>query len=214
MGGEDPRLLPLLPMPCYEFPSCGTPRRVDRSVVPSEFHMPVRWGWVCRVPGSLERGPVALRDLCSARGVMGSPQAPRERPRSASSGGPRAEVSSSGARAGEKTFYHRPRCGPCSPVGQVNQWFSGCSSTRTLSSDQHQDPWELVRKANSGPTPDLPSWKLWGPGSCRLFYRPSGSLRCKPKLENDCLKLTMCGKANRCGGNVLGVGVGGGGVQA
>lgn len=103
--------------------SRGTPRRVDRSVVPSEFHTPVRWGWVCRVPGSLERGPVALRDLCSTRGVMGSPQAPRERPRGASIGGPRAEVSSSGARAGEKTFYHLPRCGPCSPVGQVNLVF-------------------------------------------------------------------------------------------
>lgn len=59
--------------------------------------------------------------------------------------------------------------------------------------------------------------------SGRLLCRPSRSLQCKAKLENHCLKLMVCGKANRCGCNVSGVEsseweevvvVGGGGVQA
>lgn len=107
-------------------------------------------GWLCSAPGSLERGMVAPRDLCSVSRVMGCPQAPRERPR-----GPRAAASSFVGGAGDNTFYNLPRCLRCSPVGQGTRWFSSCSNGRTFPLNQQQHPRELVRKTNYGPHPDL-----------------------------------------------------------
>lgn len=51
-------------------------------------------------------------------------------------------------------------------------------------------PWERVRSASSGPTPDLLKQMLWGGGGlCRPYLnRPSRGFWCTPKYEHQCSK--------------------------